>query len=134
MPTPLKRQISGTAVIYSYKIMFLHTPLYQGNLSKRNNFAQLLQLRLFSVDMKIISILLYPTFFSTCDKVSCEEFCTLRIFLKALSVLGFFKAINLDSIGWLEEQIGLSAMAHFTVFRHFTDIYLILLIQRIIYS
>lgn len=38
MPTPLKRQISGTAVIYSYMIMFLHTPLHQGNLSKRNNF------------------------------------------------------------------------------------------------
>ena len=34
------------------------------------------QLRLFSSDMKVISILLYPTFFSTCDKVNWKEFCT----------------------------------------------------------
>ena len=86
MPTPLKRQISDTAVIYSYKIMFLHTPLYQGSLSKGNNFSS---------DIKIMSIFLYPTFFSTCDKVNWEEFCTPRTFLKALSVLGFFEAIYL---------------------------------------
>lgn len=68
-----------------------------------SKFIEGKQLRLFSSDMKVISILLYPTFFSPCDKVNWKEFCTPRTFLKASSVLGFFEAINLDSIGWLEE-------------------------------
>ena len=68
-----------------------------------SKFIEGKQLRLFYSDMKVISILLYPTFFSTCDKVNWEEFCTPRTFLKASSVLGFFEAVNLDSIGWLEE-------------------------------
>lgn len=68
-----------------------------------SKFIEGKQLRLFSSDMKVISILFYPTFFSTCDKVNWKEFCTPRTLLKASSVLGFFEAINLDSIGWLEE-------------------------------